>query len=152
MGGEGGGRVASLLGAKVGVIYDVTGHRWMRARRLSRPPAETVPGDRWPCLTPIGFKQTCSRPGGGGALILPSCLDVSKGLCFDPAGSFQLLISRKEYWKLDFGLPLCKTSSTPTIWSAGVFSHPPHVALKIIFRLLSNIFTHPVFRPSMDGS
>lgn len=67
-------------------------------------------------------------------------------------GTFQLLVSRKEYWKLDWGLPLCKTSTMPTICSAVVFSRPPRVAPKISLRLLSNIFTHPVFGLGMDGS
>lgn len=103
-------------GKKKCLIYNrsIINGCWMRvsarARSLSSPsrlPAETGPGDRWPCSPP----RASNRPahGLGGPLIHPSCpLDVNKGLCFDPAAkSFSAPPnSRKEYWKLDLGLPL----------------------------------------------
>lgn len=153
-GGVGGGISFGCRAAKIGVICDVTGHCWMRVNTRAR----SLLSSQTPCRDSARRQMALFDPhwlradlltawgvGGGWGLILPSCLlDVSKGLCFDPAGSFQLLFSRKEYWKLD--------CTTPTICSAVVFSRPPRVAPKIIFRLLSNIFTHPVFRRGMDGS
>lgn len=80
--GGGGGGVASLLDAKIGAICDVTGHIHVSPEVSPvppRPPVETVPGDRWPCLTPIGFKQTCSGPpGGGGVKFTPLVLTSTR--------------------------------------------------------------------------
>lgn len=64
-----------------------------------------------------------------------------------------MLKQREEDWKFICGLSnVMHASILPSIRSAVAFCRPPRVVPKIIFRLLSNIFTHPVFRMDMDAS